>query len=1134
MKKKTIPCQKGGSITPFFLLISFFLLLVVIPPSLYASESYAQQTVFTARFENKSVKEVLNYIEKNSEFVILYSKDLLPILQKQVTVSVNNQNVEVLLSVLSKETGLKYTINDRQITISKGIDSVTPQQSKMIKVTGQVLDENGETVIGANIVIKGDKDKTNGAVTDIDGKFTLTAPENAILIVSYVGYHSIEFPLDGKTNIVIKLTADSKQLEEVVVVGFGSQKKVSVVGSIQTVKPSDLKVPSASLSNSFAGRIAGVVAVQRGGEPGADGASFWIRGVSTFAGPTSPLIFIDGVEVSSGDLNALSPEVIEGFSILKDAAATALYGARGANGVMLVTTRSGKENERAQVNIRVQNSFTAPTKVIDLADGVDYMEAFNYAILNRTPDANPRFSQEKIEGTRNRLDPLVFPNVNWQDFLFKDLTTTQSANLNVSGGTKKVTYFLSATVNNDNGMLRKDPLNKFDNNINQFRISFQGNIKAQLTPTTKVGLRINSQIINYSGSSAGTGSIYQAIFEAPPVMFAPVYPAKNNEEHILFGNQSGGPVPIQGTNLYRNPYAMMVSGYANRDESTVITTFDIDQDLKFITQGLTLKGLISFKNWATTTVTRSFTPYYYGITSYNQTPNGGYDYQYQSLTKGTTALGTSSSNGGDRLLNFQASLDYSRTFADLHSVGAMLVYLQRDYNINNPGNDFYKTLPTRNQGLAGRLTYSYNDRYLFEANFGYNGSENFREGQRFGFFPSLAGGYVISNEKYFEPIKHIISNLKIRGTWGIVGNSFTDPRFPYLTFVNLTGKGYTFGNNWQTSGSGAVITKYGAEGAKWEKGTKVNFGLDLGLFNSLNITADIFREKRSDIFMQRRIIPAESGVVGSLNPYANLGKVKNEGVDLSIDFNKAIKKDLIISLKGNLTYAVNSLLNRDEPNYPENEKYRSELGKPLNCYTGLVAIGLFKDQADIDNSPKQTFSTYKPGDIKYKDLNGDNKIDGNDMQIIGNPTVPQIVYGFGGSVQYKSFDFSIFFQGVTRTSLMMSNIHPFNSDQTSLFKFIADDYWTEDNQDAAYPRLISNINDHNNFQSSTYWLRNGAFMRLKSAEVGYTYKFLRAFISGENLLTFSPFKYWDPEIGGGNGLKYPNLRVGTIGLQMTF
>ncbi|EKA78887.1 TonB-dependent receptor [Bacteroides fragilis] len=1130
MKKKAIPCHKAGRITSFFLLISIFLLIPSITTPIYAAKTYAQQTVFTLHTSNKTVKEVLEYIEKNSEFVVLYSKDLLPVLQKKVSISIDKQDVESILNILSKEAGLKYNINDRQITVTKVAAEAPQQEKKEIKVTGKVLDENGEGVPGANVVVKGDK--TKGTMTDIEGNFTLTVPANTVLVASFIGYTPTEFPLNGKTNVILKIAPDAKQLDEVVVVGFGAQKKASVVGAVQTVKASELRSPSSTLSNSFAGRIAGVVAVQRGGEPGADGANFWIRGISTFASNTSPLVFIDNVEVSIGDLNALSPEVIEGFSILKDATATALYGARGANGVMLITTRNGKDMEKARINIRVQNSFTQPTKTVKVADGIDYMIARNDAVLNRTPNAQPYYSEEVIEGTRKQLNPYIYPNVDWENYLFKDFTTTQSANVNVTGGGKRVTYFLSGTLNNDNGMLKKDSKNNFDNNINQLRLSLQANVGVNLTSTTKANVRLNAQVLDYSGSAAGTDAIYQGIFEAPPVMFAPVLPAQNGEDYILFGNRNGGPV----SGRYRNPYAEMVRGYSEKNESTMIASLDLEQDLKFIVPGLKAKGLISFKNWATTNVVRSFDPYFYGIKDYEQGANGEYTYTYEAITKGSKALSTSTSNGGDRLLNYQLSLDYAQTFADKHNVGAMLVYLQRDYNQNAPA-DFYATLPVRNQGIAGRVTYGYDDRYMIEANFGYNGSENFGEGKRFGFFPSVAIGYNISNENFFTPLRKVISNLKIRGSYGKVGNSSTDSRFPYLTYVNLSGASYIFGNNWQNKGTGAIITRYGAAGARWETGIKADMGVELNLFNSLNITFDWFTETRKDIFMRRNIVPAESGITGDLRPYANLGKVKNQGVDLNIEYNKAFSRDLIVSLKGSFTYAKNTLLEADEPSYPEEEAYRSEIGKPLNRYTGLIAMGLFKDEADVENSPEQTFSpNLKPGDIKYKDLNGDGKIDSNDMTEIGDPTVPQIVYGFGGSVQYKSFDFSVFFQGVAKTSLMMQNIHPFTSDQTTLLDFIAKDYWTEENPNpnAEYPRLISNLDSHNNFMNSTYWLRSAAFLRLKNVEIGYTYKVARLFISGQNLLTFSPFKHWDPELGGGKGLTYPNLRVATIGLQLTF
>ncbi|MDR2382704.1 MAG: TonB-dependent receptor [Prevotellaceae bacterium] len=1016
-------------------------------------------------------------------------------------------------------------------------------------INGTVKDINGKPIIGATVQIKS---SSVGVVTDENGSFSLSVPDNATLQISCVSYVMQEIAVGNQDYFSIVLEEDQMLLEEAVIVGFGKQKKESVVGAVQTINPKELRIQSSSLSNAFAGRLAGIVAVQRSGEPGADGASFWIRGISTFASNTSPLIFIDGVEVSSGDMNSLPPETIEGFSVLKDATATALYGARGANGVILITTREGKNMEKAIINVRAEWQMTQPTRFVELADGVDYMTLYNEARRTRgTEDVgNPSdgyyeaqkgFSLSKIENTRLGKDPYLYPNINWQKMLFKPQSFNQTVNMNVTGGGSKVTYFMNAGFNNDNGMLRSDPQNVFDNNIRQQRYTFRGNIIGQLTSTTKATLRLNTEIVNYGGSRISTSNLYTSLFESPGVLFPAYFPSTGNTDHIQFGNLQGGPQPTYGTNAYNNPYMDMVTGYSDRNSNTNIVAFELNQDLSFITPGLRAAGLISFKNWSSTTVTRSFVPHMYEIdkSTIKENPDGTYDYEIRNFnTTGTTALSTSTGTSGDRYMNIQASLDYARTFAGVHEVGAMIVYLQRDYNNNNPG-DYYATLPTRNQGIAGRATYAYGGRYLAEANFGYNGSENFQDGNRFGFFPSFAVGYNISNENFWKPLKNIVSNLKLRGSWGIVGNSSTDGRFPYLSFVNLNGRSFTFGNEWQTTRSGAVVTRFGADGAQWEKGVKVNLGLDLSLFNAISITADMFREKRDGIFMRYRTLTAESGVTGERIPYANLGKVTNEGIDLTLDYNKALlNNDLIISLKGTFTYAKNILNDRDEPPYPDNEAYRSELGKSLNVNTGLVALGLFKDEADIANSPTQTFSDYGVGDIKYKDMNEDGKIDANDRMLIGDPTVPQIVYGFGGSVQYKGFDFSIFFQGVAKTSLLMGNIHPYNDLYSQLYQFIADDIWTEanPNPNAKYPRLVTMDGQlaHNNHQASSFYMRNGAFMRLKNVEAGYTFKFARLYIAGQNLLTWSPFTHWDPEVGGGRGLSYPTLKTVSIGLQLNF
>jgi TonB-linked SusC/RagA family outer membrane protein len=621
-------------------------------------------------------------------------------------------------------------------------------------------------------------------------------------------------------------------------------------------------------------------------------------------------------------------------------------------------------------------------------------------------------------------------------------------------------------------------------------------------------------------------------------------------DRIRFGNKYGGPHPMDGNvPLYHNPYAQMVRGYSERSENTNIASFDVVQDLKFITPGLSVKGLISFKNWTKTTVTRDFQPTFYEVDAAKLAANPDLTYSPDilsaNLNPGRNALNTSISTDGDRLMNLQFSMDYARTFGR-HDVSGLLVYLQRDYHDNIPDN-FRNALPTRYQGVSSRVTYGYDGRYLAEVNMGYTGSENFAAGSRFGLFPAFALGYNISREAFWKPVEEVVSNLKLRGSWGIVGNSDIDgSRFPYLTEVNLSDRSFQFGSvDARNSKSGATITKFGTMDAHWEKGKKLNIGVDMELFRALSITADIYREDRDGIFMQYRTIPTESGIVGNI-PWANIGKVKNEGFDVSVDYNKAfLNNELIVNVKGTFTYAKNTLVDRDEPPYDEYNRHQSEIGKPLNCYKGYVANGLYTEE-DFDKDasgnyrlksglPASDFNVL-PGDIKYVDLNGDNHLDGNDKTIIGHPKDPQIVYGFGTSASYKGFDASIFFQGVANTSLMMENMHPFGAMYTQLYQFIADSYWSESNPNpnAEYPRLVSGVATHNNFESSTYWLRNGSFIRLKNVEVGYTYKFARVYLAGQNVLTFSKFKHWDSEIGGGRGLKYPPLRTFTLGFQFTF
>jgi TonB-linked SusC/RagA family outer membrane protein len=994
-------------------------------------------------------------------------------------------------------------------------------------ITGRVVSQaSQEPIIGAVVIVPGTPTGTN---TDVDGNYKIEVPDTAkALKFSFLGMKTKVVALSNANALkLVEMTEETKNISEVVVVGFGTQKKESVIGSIQVLKGSELTVPSSSLTTAFAGKIAGVIAVQRSGEPGADGASFWIRGISTFAGPTSPLIVMDGVEISAADLNAVAPESIESFSILKDATATALYGAKGANGVMVVTTKSGQDLGKPHVNARFEYFITQPNKLPSFVGGADYMRLYNQSILTRDPNATPYYSDQQITATEQHLNPYIYPDVNWYDLLFKGASQNMSANLNVTGGSKKVDYFINASVFNETGMYRDYKESQFDsNNIHQHRYSFQTNINAKLSETTKVGLHMMTQIRDADGPGETSNLLFNKAMQANPVEFPAMFPAEEGSKHIFYGNKSNFSIG--------NPLALLLSRQKNEFETNILSAFNLEQKLDFVTKGLSARGLISFQFWSKKASTYGSNPFFYELSSYDPTT---YAYTISQMQVGEESVSVKDiSHWTNNTINIQAAVDYNRTFGEDHDVSGMLLYHQREYR--TPSWDFFGNLPYREQGLAGRFTYNYKTRYFTEFNFGYNGSENFKKGHRFGFFPSIAVGYLISNEDFFQKYRKVISLLKIRGSYGLVGNSFTDPRFPYITEVVLNdgNRGYTFGEQWNNHLNGYTISKYGEAGAKWETGKKINGGIEIGLFNEFTLIADIFKETRSGIFMQRRVVPTTVGI-GSALPYANIGKVENKGVDMSMEFNHAFRPDFILSIKGNFTYAANKLLDRDEP--AQVYSYQSEIGHPLNSPYGLIAEGLYTDQDIIDMKagklPKPTFdATVMAGDIKYKDLNGDNVIDGFDRTFIGKPSVPEIVYGIGATVKYKKIDASVFFQGVANTTLVMSGMHPFGNYRYQVYKFIAKSHWSEDNPDpnAAYPRLSAN-DSQNNTQASTFWAKDGSFLRLKNAEIGYTFKQFRIYANGTNLLTFSKFKYWDPEVGG-YGIAYPTLRVFNFGIQLNF
>lgn len=1009
-----------------------------------------------------------------------------------------------------------------------------------ITVSGTVVDDTGEPLIGVSVLVSGTEG--HGTVTDIDGKYLISnVPSNGSLIFTYIGMQSQTVKVENRTEINLIMSEDTELLDEVIITAFGTgQKKETMVGSIQTVSPSELRVPSANLSTSFAGRMAGLISYQRSGEPGADGASFYIRGISTISGATSPLIVLDGVEISAGDLNTLDPEIIEGFSILKDATATAMYGSRGANGVMIITTKSGADLKKPIINFRVEGNIATPTSKVKLADGVTYMNLFNEAVGNLGSSAP--YSQDKIHGTKNNLNPYVYPNVDWYDEIFRDYAFNQKVNFNIRGGGRKADYFSSISVNHETGLLqnRSKDFFSYNNNIDIMRYNLQNNVNAYLGESSKFSLRLNVNLMDREGPQGSVQGIYNNIMTINPVDFPIMYPDGEDSEYTRWGGFKFGSNPPY------NPMAEFVSGYSSQFTSTVVANLQYDQGLDFITEGLSFTGLVSFKNWSSTTTNRRAPYNMFTVDKYTVNPEDN-TVDYELALAGDEQipiLSTSGATAGDRWFYLQGNVDWSRSFGK-HDLNALLVYNQEQFNLNVISGDesldrLYASLPQRGQSFSGRLSYAYDNKYMGEFNFGYNGSENFAKDNRYGFFPSFAAGYNISMEPWFEPLLPVVSHLKLRGSYGLVGNDrIGGQRFVYMPSINLTGAGFQTGIDMNNHKSGPVYQRYANHDLTWETGKKTNIGFDLHLFDDIQIVADFFHEKREDIFQQRGTIPNYLGTAGTA-VFANTAAVKNSGFDLTIDYGKQFTKDLTVQFKGTFSFAQNEVTKFDEP---DNQLYPNliNVGNPLNTHLGYIAEGLFIDEAEIDNWANQQISgNVGPGDIKYQDIpdrhgNKDGLITANDRVRMGYPTVPEIIYGFGPSIRYKNFDFGFLFQGAARTSMMLGGMHPFGTNtRRNVMQWIVDSHWSPDNQDiyADYPRLTQ-VDHGNNTVGSTFWLRDASFLKLKNAEIGYSHKNMRFYVSGANLLTFSKFKLWDPEQGGGSGLKYPTTRVFNIGFQMT-
>ena len=1016
-------------------------------------------------------------------------------------------------------------------------------------VNGIVLDNENIPVVGANIIEK--NSTTNGTISDFDGKFSISINIGSRLEVSYVGFKTELITIKNDRFLEIKLVENLNTLDEVTIVAYGQQKKSSVIAAVTSINPEELRVPTSNLTTSLAGRIAGVIAYQRSGEPGRDNAEFFIRGVSTFGYARSPLILIDGIETTSTDLARLQPDDIASFSIMKDATATSLYGARGANGVILVTTKVGIEGV-VKINVRYEKSYSAPTKSLQIADPITYMRLHNEALTTRNPLSGRIYSQEKIlisqDPNRNLM---AYPTVNWFDELLDNYTLNSRFNFNLSGGGKIARYYLASTINTDNGNLKVDPRNNFNNNIKFNRVSLRSNIDVNLTETTKVALKFNGNFDDYVGPLDGGTQVYEKAMKANPVLYPKIYEPDSqfqNSTHALYGNfgQFGD---------YLNPYADLMRGYKDESYNNFLATVEIKQDLNFIADGLKLRFLGNTSRYSFYNLERKYNPFYYSL--------GNYDFQSDSYTlvalnpnQGTEYLEYSE---GNKIINnstyFEGAINYNKTFNKKHEVSGMIIGIMRELKNANAGN-LQSSLPFRNLGVSGRFTYAYDEKYFTELNFGYNGSERFAKSERFGFFPSFGLGWFVSNEQFMKKYESVISKLKLKATYGIVGNDqigSSSDRFFYISQVNLNdgSLGAPFGIEFGNYTNGVSINRYANDQITWEKAKMLNLGVELNLFNNIEIQADYFTEKRSNILMDRAQIPSTMGLQAPVR--ANVGEASSNGYEFTLDYKNNIGKDLFLGLRANFSYADSKYEVYEELDYvTAGLPWRSRIGLNLSQPYGYIAERLFIDEADISNSPLQTFGDYMPGDIKYKDINNDGIIDINDEVPIGYPTTPKIIYGFGMSASYKKVDFSFFFQGSAQSSFFIDayNSSPFIDTyggaigNNALLKAWANNHWSENDRNlyAAWPRLSDQLIDNNN-RNSTWWLRDGTFLRLKSVEIGYsvnnnfTSKLklsnARLYFTGTNLLTFSKFKIWDVEMGG-NGLGYP-IQLGiNFGINLNF
>lgn len=1013
-------------------------------------------------------------------------------------------------------------------------------QNNRMTIYGKISDkESGEPLSGVSVSVINAAGL--GTLSKKDGAFSIKVEVYHKLLFSYVGYDTIQVQITNNDTVDVLMQKSSvNSMDEVVVTAVGTQKKSNVTGAITTVDMEAIgkTSPSASIVNSFAGNVPGIMAMQTSGQPGKDISNFWIRGISTFGASNGALVLIDGFE---RDINEVNIDDIKSISVLKDASATAMYGSKGANGVVLITTKHGGVG-KTNINVKVESSYNTRTITPEFVDGNTYASLINEAQITR--NRAPIYSPVELELFRLGLDPDLYPNVDWTNQILKDGAPTYNANLRLDGGGTTARYYVSLGFLDEKGMYKTDQAIKNDYNTNADfkRWTYRLNTDVNVTRTTVLKLGVSGSLRKRNSPGLGDNDIWGELFGYTPVR-TPIF-------------YSNGYVPAVGTGNQTNPWvAATQTGFNETWENNIQTNVTVNQDLSFITRGLKFEGSYGYDTYNSSTIERRKWPEQWRAQRLRDI-NGNLVFTNIS---GPRELQQTSSSGGSRRDFIIGLLSYNRSINNNHNIG-LDARFTREANTftQNLGTDIKMGMAKKNQGIAGQAAYNWRNKYYANFNFGYTGSENFASGHQYGLFPSGSVAWNISEENFIKDNWQWINFFKVRYSYGRAGNdNLGNNRFPYLySIIEFKDEddnpidGYNwaeFGTNRNFGGLG--FSQVASPYVTWEVATKQDIGLDLSLWkDAFSMIVDVFQDERTGIYMQRNFLPGYVGLTSI--PSANVGAVRSKGIDGSIKLQHNFNK-LNVTLRGNMTYSKNEILERDEQQSVY--AYQMQKGYRVDQTTGLIALGLFKDYEEIRNSPTQTFGPYQPGDIKYKDVNGDGIINNDDIVAIGSTRTPNLIYGMAASASWKGLDLGFRFQGAGSSSFFIygKTVYAFSEGEWgNVLKGMVENRWISadisgdpatENPNAPYPRLSYNGND-NNYRGSTYWLRNGAYLRLKNVDIGYTLpkamlnkihvSSLRLYCVGTNILTWAPFDLWDPETTDPRGETYPLPRSVTVGLTI--